>query len=246
MTENRDRVSRALTFLKSMPWHTNEVRSGLYRIYNDVTLAASPIPAVHIVDIVGDTFDISLSNWSYVEGNVAPDELMFLCALARKSDAKVVVEIGTFDGNTTLQLALNTRADATIYTLDLPVGADSVPENAAGDAALIAATDRKSRRFVGTPFEQKIVQCYGNSMDYDFSTFTKAGSPQLIFIDAGHSYECVKNDTEKSLAILDKGGYIVWHDFGWPGVYSWLTELSSRLGLVRVRGTSMVVYHAKP
>jgi hypothetical protein len=37
----------------------------------------------------------------------------------------------------------------------------------------------------------------------------------LCFIDAGHEYECVRNDTEKAMSCLSAGGTIVWHDATW-------------------------------
>ena len=36
----------------------------------------------------------------------------------------------------------------------------------------------------------------------------------LIFIDGGHTYTCIKNDTdEKSLEMIKENGLILWHDF---------------------------------
>lgn len=35
----------------------------------------------------------------------------------------------------------------------------------------------------------------------------------LIYIDGGHSYECVKADTEEAEKHINKGGVIIWHDY---------------------------------
>ena len=35
----------------------------------------------------------------------------------------------------------------------------------------------------------------------------------FCFIDGGHSYECIKADTENSLRILSSNGAIVWDDY---------------------------------
>jgi hypothetical protein len=65
-------------------------------------------------------------------------------------------------------------------------------------------------------------------------------------MDAGHSYECVRNDSEKALTILDRGSIIVWQDYGatWEGVFRYLVELSRKLSLVHIAGTSLVVYRS--
>jgi hypothetical protein len=41
------------------------------------------------------------------------------------------------------------------------------------------------------------------------------GGVDFCFIDAGHSYECVKNDTEKAFSVLNHGGVVLWHDATW-------------------------------
>jgi hypothetical protein len=41
------------------------------------------------------------------------------------------------------------------------------------------------------------------------------GGVDFCFIDAGHSYECAKNDTEKALSVLKDDGVLLWHDATW-------------------------------
>jgi hypothetical protein len=220
--------------------------AGANRIYNDIILSDSPIASVSACDFLGSEIRIVLENFLSVDGNVTLDELVFLCALARRMQPHRVVEIGTFDGNTALQLALNTREDARIFTLDLPLGVEGVEENDRYDLKYISSDLRKRRRFIGTDVEAKITQCYGNSLTYDFAKFAEDGKPDYIFIDAGHSYECVRNDSEKSMSILADGGVLVWQDYGtyWPGVYQYLVELSRTRRLTHIAGTSLVVFRA--
>ena len=53
----------------------------------------------------------------------------------------------------------------------------------------------------------------------------------LIFIDGGHTYSVVKNDSEKSFDMLSSSGIILWHDYV-PGkrsardVVKYLNEIS--------------------
>jgi predicted O-methyltransferase YrrM len=41
----------------------------------------------------------------------------------------------------------------------------------------------------------------------------KLGKFDFIFIDGNHTFEYVKNDTEKAFQLLEKDGIIVWHDY---------------------------------
>ena len=114
-------------------------------------------------------------------GNVDYSELYLLCALTKYIKPKNIFEIGTFDGLTTLHLALNSEADARIFTLDLP-------------ASLISSTrfplselDKKlvdkactGEKFRGLGLEPKIEQLMGDSATFDFSPFYQ--EIDLIFI----------------------------------------------------------------
>ena len=246
MAVSRSKFSKVRTILKGAAKHAKALKMGVNRVYEDIMLAESPIRSVGALDFLGENLQVTLHNFLSVDGNVTIDELVFICALAQKTKPTRIVEIGTFDGNTALQLALNTPTDARIYTLDLPIGTDGPTEVDYHDLKYIGSDRRINRRFLGTEVERKVKQLYGNSLTYDFSAFSVDGPPDFIFIDAGHSYECVRNDTEKSLAILRAGGVIVWQDYGtvWPGVYQYLVELSSRLPLVHIAGSSLVIYES--
>jgi hypothetical protein len=65
----------------------------------------------------------------------------------------------------------------------------------------------------------------------------------LCFIDGGHSYECIKADTETALKILAPNGVIVWDDYAWfiDGVSQYLTELRNSLPLYRIAGSQLVI-----
>ena len=54
------------------------------------------------------------------------------------------------------------------------------------------------------------------------------GSFDLIFIDANHTYDYVKQDFENYSQYLDKGGVIAFHDIDcpdWPGINKYWNEL---------------------
>jgi hypothetical protein len=238
------KLGKIATIVGGLARHPGEARNELLRVYNKLMLDKSPIKSVAAADFLGEKTSVTLERFHSLDGNVSIEELVFICALAQKMQPRTVVELGTFDGNTTLQMALNTPHDTRIYTLDLPAGAEAGDENARGDIRYLTSSRRLNPRFVGSAVAHKIVQCHGNSLTYDFANFTADGKPALIFIDAGHSYDCVRNDTEKALPILDREGAIVWHDYTmvWPGVFRYLVELSRELAMVHILGTSLVVY----
>ena len=134
------------------------------------------------------------------------EELACLLAIATAVQAKKTLEIGTWDGNTTVNLAEATGGSVT--TVDLPV------DQQTGSSGVPNMTDRAQlgRQFRGHPCEARIRQVYGDSTRIDWGTL---GSPfDLIFIDGAHHYEFVARDTENARAHLAPGGAIVWHDYG--------------------------------
>lgn len=201
------------------------------------------IPEVSANDVVDPTRTIHLTNLHFAHGHPSWNELVVLCSLCRKFDPKLILEIGTFDGNTTLHFALNSPDTAKVLTLDLPPDVLEGKGTSRGDRSLTSSPLRSVRRFIGTEFEEKITQFYGDSLEFDFSKFLEHGHPDFIFIDAGHTYDCVKSDTEKALSIIKSGGHIVWHDYhpGTQGVVIYLNEISQFYDLKHVSGTAIVV-----
>lgn len=206
--------------------------------YDKSTLAVKPLS-----ELVNVHQKIEVANYQSVNGNVTSYELLVISSLIKDCKPKNLLEIGTFDGNTTLQMGLNSGAESTIHTIDLPTAENPV-KSAKSDSKFIEEKEKVTRRYLRSEIEHKVVQHYGNSMNYDFTLFTKNGLLDFVFVDGGHSYDCVKKDTENSLNVLSSKGVIVWHDFSplWNGVFCYLCELSKSLPLVHIQGTKLVYY----
>lgn len=207
-----------------------------------VKRAAVPKKAL---DELVDHPSVALENFLTRNGNVSPYELLALSSLAKARGAKRLLEIGTFDGNTTYQLALNTPKDAIIHTIDLPEGEVQTRQPVLdSDLQFIYDEKKEERKFQGTSVESKIVQHFGDSTRYNFQKFCEEGKPDFIFIDGGHSYQCVCSDTFNALEILEEGGCILWHDFTplFGGVFHFLKELSKDLPLIHIEGTHLIYY----
>ena len=66
----------------------------------------------------------------------------------------------------------------------------------------------------------------------------------FIFVDADHSYDLVKNDTEKAIEMLAPGGLLIWHDYAEksPGVMRFVQEFSVNKPVFHIRTTCLAVY----
>ncbi|HTO42667.1 MAG TPA: class I SAM-dependent methyltransferase [Burkholderiales bacterium] len=206
----------------------------LAQVYGEGALARSRIPTIGMRDFIGKDWDapIELEHFIPDHMNVTVTELAFLSLLVRTAAPRVILELGTYDGNTTLQLAANSRPEALVYTVDLP---DS-------RATRMHESGERPRRYAASLHGAKVRQRHADTMSADFAALCDGHRPSLVFVDAGHRYANVKNDTEKSLAILERDGVLVWHDYAYncAGVFNYLNELSQRLPLVHVRDTALV------
>jgi len=152
-------------------------------------------------------------------------DLIALCTLARMVRPKIIFEIGTLHGSSALHFAL-CSPNAEIYTLDLPSSARPTLRTTTMDEAHIGDhRTAKTYYFSGRPEEKRIQPLFGDSGTFDFSPYF--GRVDLFFVDGAHSYEYVRNDTEKALLCVRPGGIIAWHDYGRAGVNGvtkWLHE----------------------
>jgi hypothetical protein len=199
------------------------------------------IPLRRLADLWPAPGPVTVEADALREGNPTLVELFCLGVIARGSCARAMFEIGTFDGSTTLQLALNSPPDATIYTLDLP--SDEVDRTRAallpGERSYVLKPGSGSR-FLGSPAQGKIRQLFGDSAA--FSAGTLAGRMDLVVVDGSHALDYVRSDSALARTLTRPGGWIVWHDYGvWPDVTAGLLELAGALPLVQLEATTLVV-----
>lgn len=207
------------------------------------------LPTVDWSDVF-PTQPIYLAETQKRAGNVAFGELAVLAtAAAGVAPESEIVEIGTFDGRTTLNLAINAPANVRIITLDLPREAPTQFEPATGERLFVdkSAPGERFRRAAPqwSAHAARISQVFGDFATYDWSRhFGRAG---LVFVDGSHAYDCVLGDSATALRLVDKSGAVIWHDYGvWDGVTRALDdfEMKQRLGLRHIRGTTLVVFQA--
>jgi predicted O-methyltransferase YrrM len=162
-------------------------------------------------------------------GSVA--EMAALATLTAARAPRQVLEFGTYDGCSTWHLWANSPPQARLTTIDLPAG-----------ASVSGSTDVGLQGVAARPFLPPV-----DGRVTLVETDSRAWQPdvpaavELCFIDAGHSEECVRNDTEKALRLMAPDGVVVWHDASWTrdgyAVNAYLKELLERgykVRLVRV------------
>jgi predicted O-methyltransferase YrrM len=176
----------------------------------------------------------------YDGGGTRLEESIYLAAATRLLRPRKIFEIGTFKGRTTTVFALN-APDSEIVTLDLPP--DYAPDGRQyieSDAELVRT--RNPVEFIdryGVARQCRQVLCDSKRFD----PTPHRGSVDLAFIDGAHTYDYVRNDTEKIAYMMRPSGLVFWHDYGgrgrFRGITTYLHELATRFPVYRVPGTTL-------
>lgn len=162
--------------------------------------------------------------------------------LCQMQNPQLAFEFGTFEGFTTLVMAMNTSQDAIIYTLDLPLQAPIKTKFPLEHYNSTFVNARGLLHFKGTQYESKIHTIYTDSAEFD--EFPLRDRVDLILVDGNHQKHYIENDTRKAFAMLNQKGILLWHDYktGWPDVTPFLEALSSKKKLFHIKGTNYVMF----
>jgi len=197
------------------------------------------IPWLLIDDILDTKTTITLTDLNPSDGNIQPIELLIISLLISTLKPKKIFEIGTFNGRTTINMALNQPKDGEVVTLDLPTNETKLPLAETEEKYILGKDGRRQTH-------AQIKQIYGDSADYDFTDYIDR--VDFMFVDGSHSYEYTINDSKVAYNLVRRGGYILFHDYGnpsWPGVTEALNELylgnSDFKSLQHIVGTSLCI-----
>lgn len=140
--------------------------------------------------------------------------------LVRLVAGKTVLEVGAYRGFGTVVMA---QAGATVWAIDWH----------RGDAALgprdtlCGWWTNVSRHHV----EDQVVGLVGRSREV--MAMLRPSTFDVVFIDADHSYDAVREDIDGALRLVkDQGGVLAFHDYNrevWPGVVRAVDELVEQL-----------------
>jgi len=201
------------------------------------------LPMINI-EALTDESRPKLIETDHMDGNVSELELACIAKMVQYFKPSRILEIGTFDGRTTVNMAIN-APQANIVTMDLP--SDDMFSTKyrikKGDLTFINKPT-SGARFLGTEYANQITQIYADSANYDYSTL--ANSIDFVFIDGAHSYEYVLNDTEVAFKLLRNGsGVLVWHDYEWKEVIYALNDYYQNdprfKRMINIRDTTLAV-----
>ena len=192
------------------------------------------------------SFNITSDN--DIVGMTSDYEAWILSTLSKTSNN--IFEFGTCSGKTTYLMALNSSEDTKITSLTLDPGYNTELikddlDSKISHRNIINESIYEKFLFSGTNVENKIKVIFGNSLEFDHNILKN--KIDLVFIDGGHTYSIVKNDTEKSFDMLKSNGIIIWHDYV-PGkksskdIVKYLNEISKDKKIYQIKNTSMCFY----
>jgi hypothetical protein len=184
-----------------------------------------------------------------VVGMTSDYEAWIMSCLAKSS--KNIFEFGTCSGKTTALFAFNSSLESKIYTVTLdPKNFSNLSFNNNKDekvAVRNAVKETVYNQFIFTnmSIKNKINLIFEDSIKLNVDKFEN--SMDLIFIDGGHNYSCVKNDSEKSFKMIKNKGYIFWHDYNIAkrscrDVVKYLHEISKTKEIFHIKNTFLCYY----
>lgn len=204
-------------------------------------------------NLFGPKQEVIVKNFCIASGNnivgmTSDYEAWIISSLSKISNK--IFEFGTCSGKTTYLMALNSPKNAKITTLTLgPQNLSDLKKNKLDNKIsfrnIINESIYEKFLFSGTEYENKINVIFENSIN--FNENNHINTFDLIFIDGGHTYSIVKNDSEKSFKMLNTNGVILWHDFvpakeSAKNIVKYINSISKEKKIFHIKNTSLCYY----
>ena len=197
-------------------------------------------------DVIIQSFSITPGN--NIVGMTSDYEAWIISSLSKIS--KKIFEFGTCSGKTTYLMGLNSSDDTSIISItlnpdDLYDEKKKDIDNKVPFRNIIKESIYDKFLFSDKKEEKKIKIIFQNSLNFEHNRFKN--EMDLIFVDGGHTYSVVKNDSEKSFDMLNSSGIILWHDYV-PGkksardVVKYLNEISKKKTIYKIKNTSLCIF----
>jgi predicted O-methyltransferase YrrM len=188
-------------------------------------------------------FDEKIQHYTYLEGTSLDIDIALLKALARQFSDCQYLELGSWRGESLVNVAEVAKHCVSISLSDtdmskLGFSADAISLN----------------RFFSKSLPN-VTHIGQNTRTFDFQSLNQKFD--LIFVDADHSYEAVKADTKSVFPLLkDENSIIVWHDYGYSterarspvlaGILDGLPDDKAQSCVFHVSNTLCAIYRKKP
>jgi predicted O-methyltransferase YrrM len=154
------------------------------------------------LEIFFENNEADISHYTFLDGSSMVTDLALLRSLAKSFMDCEYLEIGTWRGESIMNVAAVSKNCTSINLSPDEIIARGFPEKYARLHAFLI--DNQSH----------IKQIHADSYTFDFSSLDKKFD--LIFVDGDHSYQGVLNDTKKVFSLLkDENSVIIWHDYGY-------------------------------
>jgi predicted O-methyltransferase YrrM len=222
------------------------ILSGVTADVIDPKVDVLPIPPVTLEALLAEEAEplaLHIHSFPKERFSVSLIEAVALSVLMRKANARRAFEFGTHRGVSTTQLAANLAEDGELFTLDLPSGDRRTQFDLDNPGDQEVAVSRQKADLIPEELRHRIRFLEGDSAKFDPGPYR--GSMDFIFVDAAHTAEYVRNDSEKAWAMLRPGGIVAWHDCRpqTPDVVQYLRQ--SNYLPWRIAGTT-IAFAAKP
>ena len=235
------KIYKIIIYLLSYGIFDKFLRNYIVLSFRNYLSKKSNIERIEIEEITNwKNKNIILQDLSLVAGNASRLEILIIASLAASlNQDENILEIGTFDGKTTINCA-NNLLKSNVYTIDLPENdsgeiLDRSEEYLDYDKFLINNKVRTNKKFEKY---SNIKQIYADSTKYDFSQIIFS----LAFIDGGHDFNTVKSDTENCIKYIKKPGIILWHDYDVTNpVGLYLRNISKEFKIYWINDTRMCI-----
>lgn len=198
---------------------------------------ADGLPVVDLPTVLG-TNKFELEGLSFLEGGSSVCDYVLLKYLAKNISNCNYFEIGTFRGESAMNVASSAATVTSLNLSDEELRHLNLSNNLIEQIGILAK-DLSNVQLIR-----------GNSFNFNFEQLNK--KYDLIFIDGDHHYEAVKNDTEKVFKHLVKpDSIVVWHDYTYqpdklrPEVFLGILDgipAEFRSNLIHVKNTNCAVF----
>jgi hypothetical protein len=160
---------------------------------------------------------------------VMPQELMILAQVIRSLRPERVIEFGTAEGRTALNIAYHLPAESEVVTLDF---------------APIPGQNEVGYFYWDHPVKTKIKQIFSDVGLWDSVSYR--ASADIVFCDACDRQPCLSAEAAQAFSVVKPGGIIFRHDYlTAEGPTLFWNELAKELPVRHIQNTALLYLHAE-